>query len=78
MRGRQTAAMLRQIQLEELIADAPPALAELAERLCRDVEWNRAIRRRLAVNGSSLFQQSAPIRALEEFLIDRCRSDDGA
>jgi predicted O-linked N-acetylglucosamine transferase (SPINDLY family) len=68
MRGRQSAAMLRGMGLEELIASSPRDYVEKAVRLGSDREARREISRRIAEQRGALFERDEPVRALEDFL----------
>jgi predicted O-linked N-acetylglucosamine transferase (SPINDLY family) len=68
MRGRQSAAMLRFLGCEELIAESPQRLAEIAVALAND-DTRRARFTELITNGlPSLTQSDAPLRALDAAL----------
>jgi predicted O-linked N-acetylglucosamine transferase (SPINDLY family) len=69
MRGRQSAGMLSLMGLDDLVADTDDAYIEQALRLGRDASHRAAIRAALAERSSRLFDQEAPVRALEEFFL---------
>ncbi|MDP2827014.1 MAG: tetratricopeptide repeat protein [Sulfuricellaceae bacterium] len=69
MRGRQTAAMLQEIGMPELIAQDRQDYLRIALRLGTDAEWNAQIRTSMAKKVDRLFGNSAPIRELERFLL---------
>jgi predicted O-linked N-acetylglucosamine transferase (SPINDLY family) len=71
MRGRHTAAMLTLMGVEELIAHSEDDYVEIAARLGRDRAWRRDISERIAANKHHLFDDEAPVRALERFLLER-------
>lgn len=68
LRGRLASGILRRIGLDELVAHSDEEYAELAARLCKDRDEREAIRQRIETNRSVLFEDAAPIRALESFL----------
>ena len=67
MRGRQSAAMLGALGLDELIATDAGSYVDIAVRLGSDAGLRRDIARRIAENRASLFERDEPVRALEEF-----------
>lgn len=69
MRARQTAAMLRMIGLDELVADSIPDLVARAVSIARDAGRNRDLRRRIAERRGRLFDQEEPIEAFAEALL---------
>jgi CRISPR-associated protein Csy1 len=69
MRGRQSAGMLSLMGLHELVVASDDAYVELALRLGRDAKYRAAIRTALAERSRILFDQEAPVRALESFLL---------
>ena len=69
MRGRQSAGMLALMGLDELVAASDEALVEAALRLGRDPDYRARIRAALAERSDRLFDQEAPVRALESFLL---------
>ncbi len=68
MRGRQSAAMLRAIGLEECIASDPAQYVTLAVALGNDPERRRRLSEVSRKNRGLLFARDEPIRALEDFL----------
>ena len=68
LRGRLASGILRRMQLPELVADSEDGYVDLAVRLCRDVEYGAHIRRRIEAGRAALFEDPAPIHALQEFL----------
>ncbi len=67
MRGRQSAGMLRLIGVEELIAADVDDYVRIATRLCNDREWRAALSARIRDNSGRLFDDPAPIAALEAY-----------
>jgi predicted O-linked N-acetylglucosamine transferase (SPINDLY family) len=68
MRGRQSAAMLRAMGLDELVAPDAAAYVETAVRLGRDAEGRKTLSQRIAENRGALFERDEPVRAFEDFL----------
>ncbi len=69
MRGRQTAAMLRAMGLDELVADSPEALADLAVALARDRDRAAGLRERIAAARGAIFERPEPVRAFAQALL---------
>jgi predicted O-linked N-acetylglucosamine transferase (SPINDLY family) len=67
MRGRQSAGMLRLIGADELIAKDIDDYVRIATRLCADPEWRLALSARIRERSSRLFDDAAPIAALDAF-----------
>jgi predicted O-linked N-acetylglucosamine transferase (SPINDLY family) len=67
MRGRQSAGMLRLIGADELIARDVDDYVRIATRLCSDPEWRLALSARIRDASSRLFDDAAPIAALQAF-----------
>ena len=76
MRGRLASGILKRIGLEQLIAKNQDEYVELVTKLVTDPEFNLKIREHIATNKTSLFLDKAPIIALQEFLISKCRPQD--
>lgn len=68
MRGRQTAAMLRMLGLEALIAADVDAYVEITIALCRDRERRTALRSAIVAGTHLLFEPDDVIPALAAFL----------
>jgi predicted O-linked N-acetylglucosamine transferase (SPINDLY family) len=73
MRGRHTAAILRQAGCEETIATSVDHYIEIAASLARDPEWRAGMRRRMAAGVPAVFEDAGTIRALEAFLTTASR-----
>jgi protein O-GlcNAc transferase len=67
MRGRQSLAMLKALGCSELVAEDRESYVATALRLGRDKEWRDTISRRIVERRHELFNQTAPVRALEDF-----------
>ncbi|MEP6883081.1 MAG: hypothetical protein ABI866_13860, partial [Dokdonella sp.] len=68
MRGRQTAAMLRMLGLEALIAADLDAYVDITIALCRDRERRTALRKAIVAGTHLLFEPDDVIPALAAFL----------
>jgi predicted O-linked N-acetylglucosamine transferase (SPINDLY family) len=70
MRGRHSAAILRQMELPEYIAPDRMAYIELAARLGNDRKFRAQAATSVSANRAKLYGDLRPIRALEDFLVD--------
>ena len=70
MRGRQSAAMLRLMGLEELIARDEDDYLAIALRLAGDPAWRAELAQRIAAGRSRVFDDPAPVAAFAD-AIDR-------
>jgi predicted O-linked N-acetylglucosamine transferase (SPINDLY family) len=70
MRGRFAAAILKRMDLPELVARTEEEYVALAVRLAADSEYRERIREQIRKSRSVLFGDPAPISALERFLAD--------
>ena len=68
MRGRLASGILKRIGLAELVASSEGAYIALAVRLAKDSDYRRHMRERMQESRNALFNDLAPIRALEDFL----------
>jgi predicted O-linked N-acetylglucosamine transferase (SPINDLY family) len=68
MRGRLASGILKRMGLTELVVSTEQDYVALAARLGRDAEYRGRIRARIAESSDVLFEDLAPIRALEAFL----------
>lgn len=75
MRGRQTLAMLRALDVPELVATDRDDYVALALRLGGDGAWRDAISRRILAGRSRLFEDRSAIRALERYFEAQVASD---
>ncbi len=69
MRGRQSAAMLRQLDLAQLIARDTDDYLRIAHALAHDSVWRDEVRAQLRARVDELFDQDAAIASLENFLV---------
>jgi len=70
LRGRLASGILKRIGLQELIAASEQEYVDLVEKIVRDAGWRERIVARIEANRAALFEDRAPIRALEQFLAD--------
>lgn len=68
MRGRHSAAILRQAGLDSFVADSADAYVELAVHLGRDRSFRDDATRLVGANSCKVFDDPAPIDSLAEFL----------
>ena len=69
MRGRQSAAMLGLMGLDELVAADADAYAAIAARLASDADWRTDLSRRIVAAQPAVFDDAAPLVALEQVLV---------
>jgi protein O-GlcNAc transferase len=70
MRGRQSAAMLSMMGIDELIAKDEVDYLRIALRLGNDLGYRRSMADRIAANRHKIFNDPKPIAALVEFFKD--------
>ena len=68
MRGRQSAAMLGLMGMEDLVATDVRDYVAKAVAIASDRKWRAAVAQRIAVARPALFDRDEPIRELENFL----------
>jgi protein O-GlcNAc transferase len=73
LRGRFASGILRRLGLPELVARTGEEYVELAAKLCRDAGYRAGVRARVESGRGALFQDPAPVRALEDFLLEATR-----
>lgn len=69
LRGRLASAILKKLGLPELVMQTEEGYVELAVRLASDREYRQSVRERMERARAGLYDDPAPIRALEEFLL---------
>ncbi len=72
LRGRLASGLLRRAGLGPLVAGSDASYVETAVRLARDKPESARLRARIAEARAALFDDLAPIRALEAFLVEAC------
>ena len=70
LRGRFAGGILRRLGLPELIASTEKEYVGLAVRMCKDPDFRERVRGRIEANRPLLFRDTAPVRALETFLVE--------
>ncbi len=70
LRGRLASGILKRMALQELVAGSEEDYISLAVKLIRDGEYRERTRERIAAERHVLFEDMAPIRALENFLAE--------
>jgi predicted O-linked N-acetylglucosamine transferase (SPINDLY family) len=70
MRGRLASGILRRTGLTELIAENESDYVTIVVRLVKDADYRRQIRHRIESTRHTLSGDLAPVRALENFLIN--------
>jgi predicted O-linked N-acetylglucosamine transferase (SPINDLY family) len=68
LRGRLASGVLHRMGMSELVAADHAGFVALVVRLVKDKAFNRAQRERIAQQRALLFDDEAPVRALEQFL----------
>ncbi len=68
LRGRLASGIIRRLGLPELVAASLDDYVSIATRLARDGEYRSSLRQRIEAGRHVLFDDDAPIRALEAFL----------
>jgi protein O-GlcNAc transferase len=75
MRGRHTAAILKMMGLTETIASDKQQYIQLAVKLATDKNYRQGLRQSIEENKHKLYQDLAPVRALENFLFSVVHDD---
>lgn len=70
MRGRLASGILRRMGITELIANTEDDYVNLAVKLAQDAEYRQDVRKRIETARPVLFDDVAPVRALEDFLVN--------
>jgi predicted O-linked N-acetylglucosamine transferase (SPINDLY family) len=68
LRGRFASGILKRLGLAELVADTEERYVDIAATICRDAQYRAHLRGRIAAERQRLFDDAAPIRALEDFI----------
>jgi predicted O-linked N-acetylglucosamine transferase (SPINDLY family) len=69
LRGRLASGILKRMHLAELVASSEEEYVAIAVRLAQDAGYRGRVRARIAAHRHVLFEDPAPIRALEDFLV---------
>ena len=70
LRGRLASGILKRIGLPELVTTSEQEYVGLAVRLARDAKYRKVISDRIIASRHVLFEDAAPIHALEAFLVE--------
>jgi predicted O-linked N-acetylglucosamine transferase (SPINDLY family) len=73
MRGRLASGILRRMGLDELVVNDSTAYVDLAVKLASNADYRNITRARIEASRVVVFNELAPVRALEEFLINVSR-----
>jgi protein O-GlcNAc transferase len=68
LRGRFASAVLQRIGLDELVARSDEDYVRIAVRLAGDSQFRESVRERIVARRDILFDDVAPIRAMEDYL----------
>jgi predicted O-linked N-acetylglucosamine transferase (SPINDLY family) len=71
LRGRLASGILRRMGMPELIANNEEEYVNLVVQLVQNQAYRKAIVEKIVANRSVLFDDVIPVRALEQFLIER-------
>jgi predicted O-linked N-acetylglucosamine transferase (SPINDLY family) len=72
LRGRLASGILKRLETDELVARDEAGYVELAVRLVQDAAYRKNVAARLRGRSSRLYNDPAPLRALEQFLEHLC------
>lgn len=75
MRGRLASGILKRMNLSELIVSNEEDYISLAVKLIRDKAYQQTIEERIKESRNLIFDDMKPIRALEDFLVGKCRAN---
>ena len=73
MRGRLASGILKRMQMSELIVQTEAEYIDLALRLVQDRQYRDQICQKMIASRDVLYDDSEPIRALEDFLKTTCK-----
>jgi predicted O-linked N-acetylglucosamine transferase (SPINDLY family) len=68
LRGRFASAILRRMELHDLVAQSDEDYVHIAVRLAQDSQYRESVRKKIVARRDILFDDVAPIRALEDYL----------
>lgn len=74
MRGRLASAILRNIKLHELVCSSNEEYVDSVVRLIKNKELHSAYKAKISECSTSLFNDAKSTRALEQFIVQQCRS----
>jgi predicted O-linked N-acetylglucosamine transferase (SPINDLY family) len=70
LRGRHSLAILKMMGLEETIAASKDEYVKLAVRVGQDATYRQNLSQKIAENKHKLYADMAPVRALEDFILE--------
>ncbi len=73
MRGRLGSGILKRMGLAELVGQTEQGYIDIAVNLARDAGYRQRIRERIQADRHVLFNDTAPVRGLEDFLVNVTR-----
>ena len=73
MRGRFASGIVKRMKLDEVVAKSEKEYIALAAKLAGDTAYREQIRARIVAARGVLYEDKAPIRALEEFMMSEIR-----
>ena len=73
MRGRLASGILKRIGMDELITRSEPEYIDLITRIVKDMNYRNEVVKKIIDKRDILYEDTQPIRALETFLLDKCR-----
>ena len=71
LRGRLASGILRRMGVTELIASNEAEYVDLVVKLVQDRDYRKSVQEKIIANKPVLFDDLEPIRALEQFLVER-------
>ena len=69
LRGRLASGILKRLGLHELVVPTEQAYADLVVKLTEDSAYRQAVAARIEGSRTALYEDRAPVRALEDFLV---------
>ena len=73
MRGRLASGILKRIGMEELITRSEAEYIDLVTRIVKDMNYRNEVVKKIIDKRDIIYEDMEPIRALEAFLLDKCR-----
>lgn len=68
LRGRFASAILRRMELHDLVAQSDEDYVRIAVRLAQNSQYRESVRKKIVARRDILFDDVAPIRAMEDYL----------
>jgi predicted O-linked N-acetylglucosamine transferase (SPINDLY family) len=73
MRGRLASGILKRMGMDELITRSEAEYIDLVIRIVKDTNYRDEVVKKITDKRDILYEDTQPIRALETFLLDKCR-----